>query len=320
MKKAFFPFLSLIGIISLAGCGGGTQSASSSSVNESSSSEDSLEGFNEFELDYEAYKEEYGDFTLTQGESQISPVDGVYYINVASSKLTYTLKGYLEGRIVIQNEDNLSTFKGVTLLLSDCFLKYDDSPVIEYAVDEKNIEIISAQNSTNYIVNTSKDNDEGDAIYSQNNVELDLKSGSSLNLYTVHGHTLKADGDVKLIGSGSLYLSSGHDGFHCHSFYTANSGTFSGNFTINNTLSQGIEASTSSGNGEVLMSGGTFVINNCESVLKVDKTISITGGSLTGEGIWSDPFVRGSKETLTLTINEGVSVVIDGETFSSQEI
>ncbi|MCR5506170.1 MAG: carbohydrate-binding domain-containing protein [Bacilli bacterium] len=330
MKNKIACLLALLSASFLVACG--TKTASNSTEEDTSSStdtentddststDDEVSTLNEVDLDYDSFASSYGEFSLMCGDEEIEGVDGVYTINVASSKLTYTASGYLEGRIVVANGNSVSSYKGVTLELSNAFIVNDDEPSIDYTLEDKNIEIVTVSSTTNYIVNTSSTNDDGQAINSLNNVEMVLNSESDLYLYTVHGHTIKADGDVKITGSGSVYLSSGHDGVHCHNFTTYNNGSFSGYFEISNAISQGIEASTSSGSGTLKITGGTFVIRNCESVFKVDKTITISGGKVTATGIWSDPFVRGSDGTLTITISDSASVTVNGESVGSQQI
>ncbi len=324
MKK-FMTLVILLGLGVLTSCGNNTSTKTSTTVVESTASttsddDDVLTGINTVNLDYDSFKESYGDASLTLDGEVLEEVDGVYTINVAESKQELTLSGYFEGRIVIQNGNSLDTYKGITLNLSNAFIVNDDEATIDYSLDEKNIEIISVKSTTNYIVNTSETNYDGHGINSLNNIEMRIQAGSNLYLYTVHGHTAKADGDFKIIGPGNIYLSSGHDAIHCHNFTTTNSGTFTGTFTVTNAISQAIEASETDKEGTANITGGTFVINNSESVIKADYAVNITAGSLTSEGIWSDPFVRGANRTLYVNITDGVSVIINGETFTTYEV
>lgn len=295
MKSTLFKLLTLTTALLLVGCSSTANSSKSSEQtysSEESSKEEELSSLNSFSIDYEEMKTTYGDFSITQDSNVLAPDEDVYYINVASSKLTYVISGYFEGRIVIQNGNNLSDYKGVTLEFNNAFIVNDDEATIDYQVDAKNVEIITDKSTTNYIVNTSETNYDGHAVNSNNSIKLQLKADSNLYLYTVHGHTMKSDGDVKLIGSG--------------------------NFTISNAISQGVKCSLNSGTGTLNITGGTFVINNCESVFKVDSLINISAGSLTATGIWSYPFARDIGDTLILTVADGVSAVVNGENYTSQ--
>ncbi len=328
MKKLLFGLL-FLNLFLLVGCNNTNNNEDTEIEEDTTSDTDSTEttddgdvltGLNEFSLDYDSFKTNYGDFSLTKDDEEVEGVDGIYTINVSSSKQEFYLEGYLEGKIVINNANKLDSYKGVILYLSNTFLKYDDSPVIDYLIDSKNVQIINVANTTNYIVNTSETNYDGHGIYSANNLEMTLLTGSNLYIYTAHGHTIKADGDVKIKGAGNIYLSSGHDAVHCHNFTTTNSGTLSGTFTILNAISQGIEASVKDSTATLSITGGTFIIDNCESVLKVDATINITGGSLTATNIWSDPFVRGGSTTLSLNIGDGITVLVNGTSYQSTTI
>ncbi len=328
MKKILSLFI-ILGILFLASCNSKTESVTTEETtttedstvdNASSDDDDVLTGINEFELDYDSFKSQYGDFSLTLDDEVIEPVDGIYTINVTSSKQELVATGYLEGRIVIQNGNSLSSYKGVTLYLNNAFIVNDDATTIDYGLSDKNIEIVNSKETTNYIVNTSETNYNGHGIYSNNNIEMRIQTSSNLYLYTAHGHTIKADGDVKIIGPGNISLSSGHDAVHCHNFTTNNSGSFSGTFTITNSVSQAIEASDSNGEGTVNITNGTFVINDAESVFKVDYAINITGGSVTATGIWASPFVRGASRVLYLNISDGITVSVNGSSFLTQEI
>ncbi len=317
MKKLLSIFI-IMTILILSGCGKATTTTIEDVTTTTES--DELSGLNEVDLDYDALMDTYGDASLVSDGVEIEAENNVYTISVSSDKLEYTLSGYFSGRIVIDNANELSSYKGITLYLSNACIVSDDEATIEYLLDDKNIELVSVKETTNYIVNTSSTNYDGHALSSSNNIELRLQKESVLYLYTVHGHTIKADGDVKLTGAGAIYLSSGHDGIHCHDFTTYNSSHFSGTFEISNAISQGIEASTSGGNGTLTITNGTFIINNCESVAKVDSEINISGGELSSTGIWSSAFQRGSSNVLTIIISEGVSVVINDEEITSCEI
>ncbi len=291
----------------------------SCSSSSSSSSEDVLSGINEFSLDYESFKTTYGTAKLTLNGVEVSDDNGVYYLDVTNEKQVFELTGYFDGRIVIQNPNSLTTYKAVTLNLNKAFIVSNNEATIDYTLENKTFDIYSINGTTNYVVNSSKSNYDGHAINAMNNFGLYIEDNSTINVYSAHGHTIKADGDVKVGGTGNVYLSSGHDGIHCHNFSTSYGGTnYSGTFTINNSISQAIEASKSSGEGVAYIYGGEFIINNAESVFKVDATIRFTGGSLSSTGIWATPFVRGGSSELSLIIGDGISVVVNGTAYQSQ--
>ncbi|MCR4698163.1 MAG: hypothetical protein K5762_02230, partial [Bacilli bacterium] len=101
-----------------------------------------------------ALETEYGTFSITPEtttyESNISydSSTNTYTIAVDADKVTYVVKGYFAGSIVIDDVNNLSDtttgYKGVCLELQGAALvSTDGDPVIKYDVGKKNVEIKS---------------------------------------------------------------------------------------------------------------------------------------------------------------------------------
>ena len=301
MKKIITSILFVSSFLLLAACD-----------MQSNAGDDAPTTINTLDLDYESLKSNYGDFSITVNGSEIPPVNNTYYLPVGSSSLTYIATGYFEGRIVIENSNNISSYKAVTILLKNACLVSDNEATISYTLTSKKISIVSEINSTNYVINKSTTNTEGHAISS--NDDIDFYGTGLINLYAAHGHTIKSDGDFEISGTGSVYIYSGHDGVHCHNFSATK---YSGNFTIANAISQGIEASVTSGTATLKISGGNFDISNAESMFKVDRAITISGGTVIGNNFSANAFVRGNEKTeLSITISGTGSLTVNGTSYT----
>ena len=308
MKK-FLPLFFIFTLILFTSCS-----------KESKSSRDyANESINQINIDSNI-ESKYKAASVTLNGVSISSDDGCYNINVTNEKQELVVTGLVTGGIYISNSNKVTSYKGLTIVLNGAYIKSDDEATIWYSLQDKNVEIISSENTTNYILNTSETNDLGDAIYSENNIEMKLEKKSKLYSYTCLGHTIKADGDFKITGSGSLQLSSGHDAIHCHNFTTVNGETFTGSLYVENAHSQAIEASKSYGSGTLVITSGSFTINNAESVFKVDAEINISGATIKSTGIWADPIVNASSNTLIVNISDDASFTVNKTKYTSCEI
>ena len=282
---------------------------------ESSSSEPTLP-------DFDTLKYSYGDFSIV-GEtgSCIYTYDSdtlTYTINVnADEKLEYTLSGFFQGKILVQNGDNLSSYKGVTFVLDNACLTNaeDQDAVIEFALDKKNVEIKAKKETENKIFATGS----ALAISSLNNIEFSGAGTLDLASYGSDMHTVKADGDVSIYGSGNInVLYSAHDAFHGKHLAFANDGgtAYSGTLNVTQAVSQAFDFETNKGKGSISVEGGTIIVDNAASVFKTDASLTIaSGASVIATNLTEDPVVAGDNSSgLAVTI-EG-TFTVDGEPYT----
>lgn len=278
-------------------------------------------------IDLTKLKEQYGEFsiTTTKGEEGVLSDDGATYtISVSSSKNAYTISGYFEGHIVINNSDDLSTFKGVKIILSNACLVTDTGSNIEYQVDGKNIEIVAQKSTVNYIINTGEGYYDC-AVNSQNNIEVDGKG--TLNIVTQTGHGLNAEGKIRFYDSPIINISSGHDAIHAGKFVSNNEEdavedyeAFTGTLNVVYALSQAFDCTTSSSKGSIDLSSGNYNIRNCESAFKTDLWLTI-GGKVIVKDLTDAPVVRGAASIgVTIEILNGGSFVVDEAPYTNTVI
>ncbi len=304
MKK-LFTFLTLLTCCIATGCNKSSGGSSGGSTDDG----DDVSTFNEFDLDYEDMALEYGEFEINGPYEIIPDEDNTYVINVTDDKETYYISGYLEGRIVIMNQNQLSSYKGVKLVFSNCCIVSDYYPPVDYTLTNKNVEIVIS--GMTYLVNTSTENYDGCAINSENNVEI--HGDGSLYVYTAHGHCIRADGDVRIYENVAIYLSSGHDGIHCHNFYSSSESgvVYDNGLYVENAISQCIETSKKDGTGAAYLEYGYFYFCYAESALKVDSLLKIGAVSVYFDNIESDLIVKASSGPLTIEVDPEAEVYLD---------
>lgn len=269
----------------------------------------------------------FGSFKITPDTSTGATIPtydsetNCYLINVASEKSTYTLKGYFNGSIRIINGNALTSYKKVKLELEGaCIVSTNSTPAIEYAVDSKNVEIKSNNNSTNYVIAT----DSSDAIRSYNNIVFGGKG--TLNIWTFFGHGIRASEEVRFHSSPTINISSGHDGIHCENF-NGYDGTidgtdyeaFTGTLNFSDIVSQAFDCESSSFTGSFYLPKGSININNAESVFKTDVSI-IVNGSVVATNISGDPVVKNPDYSGTLTITVGGTFKVNGSDFTQKTL
>ena len=308
-------------------------SASTSSSDETSVSDDLTSGAPSIsdpdvststpKLDIDALKEQYGEFNITntKGEEGVLSSDGkTYTISVSSSKSAFTIKGFFEGRIIINNDNELASFKGVELTLENACLFTDSGINIDYQVNDKNVEIVAKKNTENYIINLGEGNDDA-AVNSEKNIEIDGKG--ILNIFTQTGHALKADKKIKLYDAPTLNITAGHDAIHASEFISNNEEEleadfeeFNGTLNVLSALSQAFDCTTSKGKGLIQLLTGTYNISNCESAFKTDVSLTI-GGQVIATNLSSDPVVKGDNSTgVTIEITDTGSFTVDGVSYT----
>lgn len=326
MKFKYLPMLSLV--LLLGACGTTTNSSSSSSVESDgvSSSTTSTSTSSSSESDeLTMLKAQYGQFSIS-GDATLSSDNKTYVINVGASKKEIVISGYSEYKFIIKNGDNLADFKGVKITLSNACLASTSGTVIEYQLSKKNVSIISSKGTTNYIINTGSGEDDN-GVLSSNHVELDVKNNSTLNLKTYTGHCIDAEEEIRVYGKGTVSAYAGHDAFHGKYFYSNNQEEaeedyedLSGTVKVTYALSQAFDCSSNKAKGAIELTSGSFVISNCESVFKTDKTLTIASGvTVTATNISSDPVVRGENSTGVTITNNG-TFTVNGTAYSKTSV
>lgn len=274
--------------------------------------------------DLAALKKKYGAFSIVKekGNDAVLSDDGkVYTISVSIEKSSYTLSGYFEGRIVIDNKDGLESYKGVELKLDNACIVSSLGTAVAYSPDKKNIELAAKRDTENYIIAS----EEGDAVSSSNNLEIDGKG--TLHLNTAAGHALNAKDTVRFYDATSIDIVSGHDGIHAGHFVADNEETlaadfeaFTGTVKILYALSQGFDCTTSKGTGTIDISSGTFEIANCESAFKTDVSLTIAG-IVSASGLTGEPVVYGDNSAgAAISVAEGGSFTVDGLPYTKTKV
>ncbi|MCH5180851.1 MAG: hypothetical protein J1F32_06535 [Erysipelotrichales bacterium] len=277
-------------------------------------------------VDLDQLKEQYGEFSITteKGDEPILSSDGkIYTITVSAAKSAYTISGYFEGQIVINNENELDSYKGVELTLSNACLVYNSGSTIDYQVDGKNVEVKAKKNTENYIINLSEVSSDS-AINSGKNIEVDGKG--ILNIITESSHGLKADDTIRFYDAPTINITSGHDAIHAAKFVSNNEEVaedleeFTGTLNVLSALSQAFDCTTSKGKGKITLLTGIYNINNCESAFKTDVSLTI-GSTVVVSNLTSDPVVRGDNSTgVTIEITETGSFTVDGVDYTETNI
>ena len=326
------PLLFLSSLLLLASCGSGqgatTSSAGSTSISSiessveassvsaeaSSPTESSSQAASSVETpDFDLLKESYGDFHIVGASSDavytFDATSSTYTINVSeNAKLEYTLSGFFQGKIVVANGNNLSSFKGITFTLNNACLTNADnqSAVIEYLPESKNIELKAKKDSHNLILATGS----ALAISSNNNIELVGSGVFDFASYGADMHTIKADGDISIYGSHTInILYSAHDAFHGKhlSFVSETSVAYSGTVNVEQASSQAFDFETNKGKGTISVEGGTFNISNCASVFKTDVSLTISSGvTINANNLSEEPVVKGENSSSLEYVNEGI--------------
>lgn len=275
--------------------------------------------------DLAALKKKYGTFSIVteRGTDYVLSDDGkVCTISVGAEKGSYTLSGYFEGRIVINNKDGLATYKGVKLHLDNACIVSTLGTAIEYLPEKKNVEIVAKRETENHIINAS---DVGDAVVSHNNLEVDGKG--TLHINSAAGHALNAEDTVRFYDATTVDIVAGHDGIHAAHFVTDNEEAlaidfeaFTGTVKILYAFSQGFDCTTSKSTGTIDISSGTFEIANCESAFKTDVTLTIAG-TVRASKLTAEAVVHGDNSTgATISITGSGTFTVDGAPYTKTSV
>lgn len=273
-------------------------------------------------------RSDYGAFALTQVSNGTAPVydsaTSTWTIGVSAKKATYNATGYLKGKIVVANPDNLSDYKGVVLILNGVYLENDSEtdPAISFTNSSKYLALETAAGTTNYIAATAM------AINSENN--LRFGGDGALNVISKTGHGAKAD-DILFYGAGKVHIAASADGLHGKNFYTNDSEStpteFTGTLTIEGVQEQALDFSDGSGTTDdpwvgsiVVDSGAKIVIAVAQNVARANLAITVNG-SIVATGILdSSPIITKNTGALAVTVGTGATFTVNGSAIASETL
>ncbi|MCH3910013.1 MAG: carbohydrate-binding domain-containing protein [Bacilli bacterium] len=213
MKKAKLTFTMLASTLLISSCAVTSSSSSGKSSDDGSGSETSTINSEESSL-----QSEYGEFSISNTKNGSAPVfddsRNVYTIQVSEGKAIYTCSGYLNGKIEILNSSSLASYKGVELIMNDCYIKNDDDGIaVDYQPSGKYVQIDVESGKKATIVSN------GVAINSENN--LRFGGDGTLKVVSNNSHGLKGE-KIGCYGGGNIDIEASADAIHGHDFYTNN--------------------------------------------------------------------------------------------------
>lgn len=336
MRKANLSILLLASGLILGACAtnsGSSASASSATAGTTTSTSETTAGTETSAASSasssEDFASEYGTFSITPdsgfAEATYDAAAKTYTIHVASSKVKYTLVGYFAGQIIIDNGNSLSSYKGCQLTMNKAYVVNEAGAAISYTNTSKNVEIVAAKDTVNYLVAG-----EGAAIESENNVEVDGEG--TLNLDGVN-HGIHAK-DIRFYGSPIInVLGSEKSALLGKTFSTDNGSTgtsyvgYSGTLTIqggeqafkmfNNTGTDDAPVYTE-GTIDICL-GATVVIDSVKNVACAVTLVSIEG-TVTATNVYfsSTPVTALNAGALSLTVTG--TFTVNGTAIASQTI
>ena len=235
MKKLTALLMAIIIMISFASCGAETLQPSTVS-----------EAVTDTVI---SAQESTGDFTVTTEDGSYTVSDGVYTISSAG---TYTLKGYLEGQIIVDAGDDdevIIELSGATITCGA------DSPVKILNADKAEI---SAKKDTENVVNDTRTPGSGDdnqgkgAIYAKCDLKLKGKGTLVINAtynngihttkdleiknlslkVTAYNNTLKGDDSVTVTSGTVVAISTNGDGVKTENTDVSKNGVTRGDIVI----------------------------------------------------------------------------------------
>jgi hypothetical protein len=329
MKHTLYPLFSLACLALLAGCTtAATSTTSSTSTATTSTATSTVSSTAASSVVSSDPASEYGDFSISATSNGTTPVwdesTKTWTIGVSASKAVYVAKGYLSGRIVVANPDNLTSFKGVILQLNNVYIAGGNET--EYAVDftpsGKYLALESLAGTKNVITNTAG------AVKSENN--LRFGGDGSLTLISETGHGAKGD-DIRFYGATEVNVYASADGLHGHNFYTndgeSTPSEYTGTLTIKNVQEQALDFCDGSGTsedpwtGEIIVdSGAKIVIDYAQNVARVNTAFTVNGSIIATTILDVTPIITKNSGSLVVTIAEGATFTVNGTTLVSQTL
>jgi hypothetical protein len=326
MKHTIYPLLSLACLALLASCGPSVSSSSNGTASSAATSQTSNSVSASASSSNPA--EIYGDFSINQTSNGTAPVydssTSTWTIGVSSSKAVYAVKGYLKGRIVVANPDNLTSFKGVVLTLNGAYIEgnSETEAAVDFTLSGKYLALESAEGTNNVITNSAL------AVNSENN--LRFGGAGDLTLISTTGHGAKAD-DILFYGSTNVSIAASADGLHGHNFYTNDSEStpteYTGTLTIKGVQEQALDFCDGSGtsedpwSGEIIVDAGAkIVIDTAQNVARVNIAFTVKGSIVATNILDSAPIITKNSPSLVVTIADGAVFTVNGTAITSQTL
>lgn len=182
-----------------------------------------------------------------------APVNGVIAL---SSQASYTLRGTLNGKIVIGDASEAALTEDTEIFLDGVTIKANDNSAygIYYASKSQSMIVTLAKNKVNIIIcayEQTMAEQQGAALYSENN--MILQGGGYLAVENKGGHGIKAS-ELRISGRPHIYVEAIHDGVHGNSSLRIDGGYIC--------VNKGNDAFGTGSTGQILLFGGTFEAHN----------------------------------------------------------
>lgn len=316
MKKKNILALSVLSLLVLAGCGSNRSSTSTSVDGAGYNSEISVEEPEDIDVE-----ENTEDFSIVTSDGTCTKNDNIYTLSSAG---TYTLRGKLEGQILVEAGEN----DEVVIELNGASISYDqDSPIKAISADK--VEISAKKDAENTIT--------------------DKRSTKTVDIDTLGEGAIYADCDLKLKGSGTLVVTGNYNnGVHTtkdltiqkltmkvvgynnaikgNNSVTITSGTIQAYAKTGNGIKTEDNDVSSSGNqkGTVAINGGYVYVDSLHDAIdsaydvvvdQLDTEVSTSVNIKTGKNstYYSSSFKADSEKGLkalnNITVNNGILTI-----------
>lgn len=176
----------------------------------------------------------------------------------------YVISGYLKGKLLF--DSSLITLSS-KLFLNNVTIE-STSQCIFWQSESKKIELSPLENTNNYLFNTGIES----TVESNNNIAI---SGSGNLKINSAKHALDGS-DITISETVNLDIEVSKDAFHGKQIFIEG-----GNTSIKNSDDAfQVEVNSKGNKGLFSMTGGNVTIDNCNSAVKADTSISITAGNM----------------------------------------
>lgn len=267
-NKVFLAINVILGIGLCFACDNSQSSSSTTSLSNSTSTSTSVsESSRESETSNSISSTEKEAFKITTDvvdgyTSQVVNDETIYTFTKSGD---YVISGYLKGKLLFDSSIiDLSS----KLFLNNVTIE-STSQCIFWQSESKKIELSPLENTNNYLLNTGIES----TVESNNNIAV---SGSGNLKITSVKHALDGS-DITISETVNLDIEASKDAFHGKQVFIEG-----GNTSIKNCDDAfQVEVNSKGNKGLFSMTSGNIAIDNCNSAVKADTTISITAGKMT---------------------------------------
>ena len=273
MKKKFLPFLSVLALLTLAGC----SNNKTTSTAEDDTSTDGDYTYNEPVVvedptDIEV-EEQTGEFSISTDDGAYTQTGNIYTITKAG---TYTLEGKLEGQILVEagSSDN------VVIELNGVTITYDQDAPIK-ALTANKVEISAKKDTGNTITdNRNKKTTDTDtlgegAIYAK--CDLKLKGAGILVVTGNYNNGIHTTKDLS-IQKMTLKATGYNNGLKGNNSVTITSGEVQSYATTGNGIKTEESDQTSSGKqkGTIAINGGSVFVDSLHDGIDASYNVEVS--------------------------------------------